>query len=366
MLGEPERALHRYLRPQLGARYGPRDWRRNYDGIVSGIEREFDRNRLAPSGRMAGARIADRKRGPVDERELGAEARFSLGAGLFVGADFAQRRFAVNDSTQIGTLPGSEREAVISLGHDADTGPRTVFSLIGHRSERSDRSSNGWRIEHRRSLDGRLRMEAEIARDERSLESLPLVLAGRQDRLQLDLAWDATPRDSLVLTLRRDAYRVEGGPDLGTGRRVQLEAAHRVLAGGAFDLTASAFVAQVTMRHNGIVLTDPDLVRLQDADSAADGPPDAGFFVPPGFGLKGVRLSSGLEYRDGFTRSPRPYLSLARTWHSLYGAADEREFGAATSVFGHDHLRLGLVQGRTVSGGAQTYRELLLSYRLHY
>jgi hypothetical protein len=71
-------------------------------------------------------------------------------------------------------------------------------------------------------------------------------------------------------------------------------------------------------------------------------------------------------YEQQYTRALRPYASLALTNHSINGAGYELGLGLATSLFGADHLALGLNLSKSGINTVGNTRELLLTYRLHY
>jgi hypothetical protein len=75
---------------------------------------------------------------------------------------------------------------------------------------------------------------------------------------------------------------------------------------------------------------------------------------------------ANMAYEQQYSRALRPFARLALTHHSLNGAGYDLGFGLATSVFGADHLMLGLNFSKSGLNTAGNTRELQLNYRLHY
>ena len=94
--------------------------------------------------------------------------------------------------------------------------------------------------------------------------------------------------------------------------------------------------------------------------------PSIDYLLPRSFRYSGLQVMANMAYEQQYSRALRPFARLALTHHSLNGAGYDLGFGLATSVFGADHLMLGLNFSKSGLNTAGNTRELQLNYRLHY
>ena len=90
------------------------------------------------------------------------------------------------------------------------------------------------------------------------------------------------------------------------------------------------------------------------------------YLLPGNFRFSGIQVSTNMHYAQEYSRALRPFASLALTHHSINGAGYDLSFGLATSVFGADHLMVGLNFSKSGVNTTGTTRELQLAYRLHF
>jgi hypothetical protein len=168
-------------------------------------------------------------------------------------------------------------------------------------------------------------------------------VAGRQDKLQLDLNWAVTERIFLNTEIAGSLLDTQDGESLGSGARAVFTAGYKFrfdypdyslrLTTGIYDYS----------REDGAI--SGDAARLVPDDVTAD----SSFFLPGDYTQYGIYVGFGEEFRDRYTRRWRPFLDFGITYNTASGIGTDLSAGIGGRVLGDDHLAIGI--GRIEGGG---------------
>ncbi|MGE5387086.1 MAG: tetratricopeptide repeat protein [Betaproteobacteria bacterium] len=308
----------------------------------------------------AGFNVEWRNLGGIQEDERAARWHFALTPRLALDFSLGDMARKNTGTAAIRTTPDERfRTATLTWQH------RDGVTRMGVESRDSFADFTPLWLEHEQRIDNRLSLTAALGRHLPASDSSALRLGGMRDRLALGLNYRPTQRDGLGIEVAGERYRTQTGIEVGNGRHLQLECRHALLMGGR-DLEASAFWSAHRYGRR-IDVNDAGLLPLMPIDFDPTTQSMAAIFIPENFRFYGIRLSTDTRFEREYTRAWRPYGSVALTRHSTLGSGYELFAGAAGSVLGADHLRLGwsLSKGGARDTGGLT-RQFGLSYRLHY
>ncbi len=309
----------------------------------------------------AGARVQYEQLGGMDELQAGSQLHVAIHPRLALDIELKSVRRSQVSPELLRNIPIEGIESVLLRWrhNDGETQLRAA-----HRAGYTHTAP--LLLRHEQRLDNRLRLNAEIGRQLVSEDSLALRVAGMKTRAALQLAYQATRQDRLLLSHWRERYQLQTGTEVGSGRHSGVEYSHSYrqdapgLEWGAFWSTHSY------QRRDPADLGEQGLAFTQRFLAPAVGTPGLDYFLPDNFSFYGVQISTNLRYEQEYTRALQPYASLSRTWHSSLGPGFGLRLGLAGSVLGADHLALGFGLTRSGVQSLGLTRSLLLTYRLHF
>jgi hypothetical protein len=198
-----------------------------------------------------------------------------------------------------------------------------------------------------------------VARNEPTLDSSALAIAGMRDELSLRALYALSKTEYVGAQAWRAGYRTQNGVILGGAQGSQWEAGHRLRIEYP-DLTLRALAAQFHTRTAGN--GDPATAPLNPSGST----PGPSFFIPVGSQRYGVGVALGESVRESFTRALRPYGGADLTHNSVTGGGYNAWLGVRGSVFGNDQLRLYWSRGRSVGASNDSYLEYGARYEYSF
>ncbi|MES1162706.1 MAG: hypothetical protein ABUL50_06555, partial [Rhizobacter sp.] len=193
------------------------------------------------------------------------------------------------------------------------------------------------------------------ARNDRTLDSSALAVAGMRDELSLRALYTLSHTEYLTGQLWSARYRSQNGIALGSASGYDAEAGHRVRIEYP-DVTLRIGAAQLRSRTEG---TGDDATAVLNPAGTNPGP---SFFVPGPSRRHGIGISVGESARENWTRAFRPYAGADLTRNSISGDGYNLRFGLRGSVFGQDQLHFYWM--RALGGGASN--DSILEYGIRY
>jgi len=195
-------------------------------------------------------------------------------------------------------------------------------------------------------------------------DSLAMRMGGMKDRASMGTTYQLSRQDQLGLEFASERYFVQTGARVGSGRHTTLQYTHTYRS-EAPNIEFGAFTSWHSYSR-----TDPALLTGRDASILRYLPnettPSIDYLLPNNFRFSGLQISTNMRYSQDYTRSLRPFASLALTNHSLNGSGYDFRLGVAGSVLGSDHLMAAINFSKSGLNTTGTTRELQLIYRLHY
>ena len=248
-------------------------------------------------------------------------------------------------------MPARDREARLTLRVLLDSG--WMEAGFGERSAFADQTSlrAGLYTEWGR----RLSTLVTAARNERTLDSTALAIAGSKDELAARFQFAFAKREYLSGGVRSARYQTQNGAHLGSGSATEFELGHRVRIEYP-DLTLRLTAANYRFNADGNA--DARTAQL----NPLGGVPGAAFFIPQNSRVVGAGVGFGESIRDAYSRGLRPWGSFSRTSSSLSGSGYNALFGVGGSVFGTDQL--SVYWNRSRGGGSSGAS--ILEYGLRY
>lgn len=263
-------------------------------------------------------------------------------------------REAAQSSTNplvLASVPANDRETRVTVRQLLDTG--WFEAGVGQRDALATQTSARVSLytEWRRGLTTQL----SAAKNERTLDSTALAVAGSKDEVAARVLYTFAKREYFTGGLRRMRYQTQNGSHLGSGAAYEGEIGHRVRTEYPdFTLRLTAATYRFSAEGNDDALT----AQL----NPAGGVPGAAFFIPQNSRILGAGVGFGESVREGYSRTLRPYGSFSRTTSSLAGSGYNALLGAGGSVFGADQLSLYWNRAR----GGGTSGATILEYGLRY
>lgn len=305
---------------------------------------------LEGANRLIGG-AARTRRGVIDSRPRDAQALVWLTPRLRLSAELREARQSSRDETVLTAVPVSDREVRATLRQLLDTG--WVEAGIGERRGFATQTQARARLytQWSRSLSSLFT----VARNERTLDSTALSVAGAKDELSARVFYSLSKSEYVSGYLWNAGYYTQNRVRLGRGSGVETELGHRVRIEYP-DVTVRLTTANLRFSEGS----------NSDASTAVLNPlrvvPGADFFVPRNSRRVGLGIGFGESIRESYSRALRPYGGLTRTSSSLAGSGYNATLGAGGSLFGSDQLSLYWLRAR--GGGASG--DSILEYGLRY
>ena len=312
--------------------------------------------------------FSDQANGAVRHRRLGGLREHEVHDGVHIAID---PRLSL-DLEHTRTLRRSTNpETIVNAPHETAMQARLTWRRPGSETKltagrrRSFDTYTPVELEHDQRIDNRLSLRMSLGLDLPSQESLALRVAGMKDRASVAVRYQATRRDSFVITLWGERYQLQTGGMLGNGRHSSLYYTHSYRQ-DAPQLDFSLFWSHHAFRRGDLTLLSArDEGYRRFLPAAADGPgPD--YFLPNGFSYYGLQISTNMLQEQEYTRKLRPFAAVSRTWHSQYGAGYGLRLGVAGNVLGPDHLVMSWSLEKSGLRTEGPSREMQISYRLHF
>ncbi|MBS0336153.1 MAG: tetratricopeptide repeat protein [Proteobacteria bacterium] len=305
---------------------------------------------LAGASRVIGSATSS-VRGVIRAQPRELQAQVWLAPRLRLALEWREAAQSSTDPAVIRSVPARDRETRVSLRQLLDSG--WVEAGLGQREGLASQGS--LRASLFTQWDRRFSTLFSAGRNERTLDSTALAVAGSKDELAARFAYTFSKSEYLAGGVRGARYQTQGGAHLGSGSAAEWELGHRVRIEYP-DLTVRVTAANYRFSADGA----PDAPTAQL--NPAGGIPGAAFFIPQNSRIVGAGVGFGESARDTYSRALRPYGSFARTMSSLAGSGYNALIGAGGSLFGAD--RLSLYWNRARGGG--TSGASILEYGLRY
>lgn len=305
---------------------------------------------LASASRLVGG-TSSSLRGVVRSQPRELAAQMWLTPRLRLGLEWREASQSSTSSLVLASIPARDRETRVTLRRQLDTG--WVEAGFGERTAFASQTSlrAALHTEWRRGLSTLL----SASRNERTLDSTALAVAGAKDEAGARVLYSFAKREYFTGALRRMRYQTQNGHPLGSGSALEGEVGHRVRIEYP-DLTLRLTAADYRFSAGG-----NDDARTAQLNPAG-GVPGASFFIPQNSRVFGAGIGFGESIRESYSRALRPYGSFARTISSLAGSGYNAMLGAGGSVFGADQLSLYWNRAR----GGGTSGASILEYGLRY
>jgi hypothetical protein len=308
---------------------------------------------------FGGLQLRNRHMDGIDEQVSRLRWHVGLNPRWALDLDAEDVRRTVNNSIFVRS-PSSERGLGLRLTRKTQSS--TSEFMLGRRESLD--SYTPMQFTQTYNVDSRWSLQASLGRHMATQETLAMRMGGMKDRVALASTYQLSRLDQLTLELASERYRVQTGARVGSGNHAMLQYLHTYRS-EAPTLQFGAFTSWHRYSRN-----DPALLQGRDAAILGYLPPfndpTIDYLLPRSFRFSGLQMMINTGYEQQYTRALRPYASLALTNHSINGAGYELGLGLATSLFGADHLALGLNLSKSGINTVGNTRELLLTYRLHY
>ena len=308
---------------------------------------------------FGGLRLRSLHLDSIDEQQKRISWHLALNPRWALDVDAEQFSRSTHQGAAVRS-PSSERGVGLRLTRK--TQAATSEFMLGRRESLDGYTPMQFSQTYR--LDNRLSLQASLGRDLVTQETLAMRMGGMKDRASFGASYQLSRLDQITLEFAAERYRVQTGARVGSGNHTQLQYLHTYRSEAPL-LQFGAFTSWHSYRRD-----DPAL--LEGANAAilrylAPGEvPSIDYLLPRSFRYSGLQVMANMAYEQQYSRALRPFARLALTHHSLNGAGYDLGFGLATSVFGADHLMLGLNFSKSGLNTAGNTRELQLNYRLHY
>ncbi|HTP62945.1 MAG TPA: tetratricopeptide repeat protein [Burkholderiales bacterium] len=296
-----------------------------------------------------GAAVA--RRGVVDSRPRELATEVWLAPRLRMAVELKEASQRSLDPAVLTGVPAHDREVLVSARRLLDDG--WIDIGIGARDGFAD--SNSARMQIYQNWGRRVSTLFTAARNERTLDSSALAVAGMRDEISLRTLYTLSKTEYLSGQLWGARYRSQDGISLGTAKGYDAEAGHRIRIEYP-DVTVRVGVARLISHTEG---TGDEATAALNPAGVNPGP---SFFVPAGSVRQGIGIGIGESVRDSWSRALRPYAGADLTHNTLTGAGYNLRLGVRGNVLGPDQLNLYWTRAR--GGGASG--DSILEYGIRY
>lgn len=305
---------------------------------------------LAGANRLIGGAMSS-LRGVVRSQPRELQAQVWVAPRLRLALEWREAWQSRTDAAVLAAIPRRDRETRITLRRLLDSG----WAEVGVGERQAFASQASLRASLFTQWDRRFSTLISAARNERTLDSTALAVAGSKDELAARALYTFAKREYFSGGLRSVRYQTQNGAHLGSGSAVEGELGHRVRTEYP-DLTLRLTAA--TYRFTASGNDDAQTAQLNPAGTL----PGAPFFIPQNSRILGAGIGFGESMRESYSRAIRPYGSFSRTSSSLAGSGYNALVGAGGSLFGTDQLSLYWNRAR----GGGTSGASILEYGLRY
>jgi Tfp pilus assembly protein PilF len=295
------------------------------------------------------------RRGVIESRPRELAAEVWLAQRLRLSVEWREASQRSLDTAVLTGIPARDRELRVTARRLLDDGWLDVG--VGTRQGFTDSASARLRLYQ--SWGRRLSTLFTAARNERTLDSSALAVAGMRDELSLRALYTPSRSEYLTGQLWGARYRSQNGIAFGTASGYDWEAGHRVRIEYP-DLTLRINAARLRSHLEGS--GDEALAALNPAGVN----PGPAFFVPGGSRRNGFGVGVGETARESWSRALRPYAGLDITRNSLSGGGYNARFGVRGNVVGQDQLNLYWSRARGGGASGDTILEYGVRYEFYF
>lgn len=230
---------------------------------------------------------------------------------------------------------------------------------------------SGLRLQHQGRWSARASYELALHYRDESTLTLPLRVAGREDRLAAALSYALDRQTTVRAAPGLSRYATQYGDHLASGRSLNLEVSHRLRLDYP-DAYVRAYTENRGFQRdgglsNGTVARLPAYLQTGLGNGSID---PVGYFIPRDSSTLGVCAGvggnlSGLSLQEDYSRAWRPYSDVCRTENSVVGPGYIASAGVAGPVLGADQLRLEWLTSKATAPGGTSMHIFSIRYR-HY
>ena len=272
---------------------------------------------------------------------------------LDLDAEIAPQRSS--NRAQLGVPPASRKSLVLGWTRLYTRGQLDLTLGTGRNLAPWSRLGVSWKQRWTDALDSTLG----AVRGAQASQTVPLSVAGLEDRIDADAGLALTPRDTANLQLTAARLRAQGGGALGSMQKADLNLVHKLwFTPPDFSIEGSLSAA----RYQPASRLPAQLASLVPAAQT----PGIGYFVPVSYTQACVGGSFNMQYQTGYAAQWRPFARAFGCSNSAYGLGYELQAGMALPVAGPDHLSLSFSLGRSVGPRSGSYASIMLDYRYYF
>jgi hypothetical protein len=291
------------------------------------------------------------KRGVIASKPRELDAEVWIAPRLRLAVEWHEASQRSLDQAVLTGVPARDRETRLVARRLLEQG--WIEFGVGQREGFAESASARLRLYQ--SWNRRLSLLFTAARNERTLDSSALAVAGMRDELSLRALYTLSRTEYLSGQLWDARYRSQNGIALGSANGYDWEAGHRIRIEYP-DVTLRVTAAKLRSSTEG---TGDEAAAALNPAGVNPGP---AFFVPAGSRRNGIGIAIGDSARENWTRALRPYAALDLTRNSLTGGGYNALVGLRGNVIGQDQL--GIYWLRARGGGASN--DTILEYGVRY
>ena len=292
---------------------------------------------------------------PLATKQYDVATGFALTPGTRLMFNYTERRQTVDDSTQLGEVPGVDRLFNLSLRRRIEDG----FVSVGIQHRDAMRSFNGLSLEFSQQLTPKLTLTGNGGINMLADESALMQVGAKRTGGELSLNMLISRTEYLNVGGGYQRYSTQAGTSLGSGRMVNIEAGTHFRVEYP-NLTLRTYVNDSRFTDKGA--SDAQIARLVPVGND----PAAFRYMPVNTRVVGVSLGAGTIIQNGYTRAWRPYAEVGITRTTDTGWGRNLSAGIAGSVVGQDVLSIGLQSTSATPNSPQRGFELNVLYKWLY
>lgn len=213
---------------------------------------------------------------------------------------------------------------------------------------------SGW-LEYQ--ITSRLSMSGEYSNNVKATETSYLNLGGKKDEYAMSFGYQLLPSTKIKIDYHHQEFFSQDDYHLGGGDTLRIEWNHQ-LRSGYPDMAWSLYADMGKYEK-----VDGDAGVLEAIMATEDTR-----LIPEEYCNVGGRFSYGMQNRHLYTRVWRPFGEIAATYSICNdgGVNFSGSIGYGGSVFGQDHLVIGVGYDQAVSGTQESRAEIYLNYKYFY
>lgn len=222
-------------------------------------------------------------------------------------------------------------------------------------------TQTGFSITHQHKAGSRLKLEAQIARNQTATENAALRLMGRADQLALESAYSLDSYSQWILGLMHSRYSSIEGQELGSGNLITTTLSHE-LSG-----VRPALHTRITGSWNRFQIADTNLSGLAASLIPPGESNSAAYFMPQDVNEVAAYIRLGDNTESTLpARDLEAFLELGAFNNQSAGSGWRASAGVAGRAIGADRLHMFIRYDQSPNGQEFSSLEAGLAYLLHY